>query len=106
MTFYRKRQVIIDADEWDGSEERTLLIVGKAFHYNTNIRYVPGGWQYVGLHDTPNGPSTEKWVPEHLEIDTLEGTMTAQVGDFIIRGVEDEHYPCKPDIFWKTYEAL
>jgi len=40
-----------------------------------------------------------------LLIETLEGAMTASVGDFIIRGVEGEFYPCKPDIFEKTYES-
>lgn len=39
-----------------------------------------------------------------LEIDTLEGTMTAHPGDWIIRGVSGELYPCKPDIFDATYE--
>lgn len=39
------------------------------------------------------------------EIKTLEGTMTAEPGDFIIQGVEGEIYPCKPDIFHKTYEV-
>lgn len=40
-----------------------------------------------------------------IEIKTLEGTMTAQPGDWIIKGVSGEFYPCKPDIFEKTYEA-
>ena len=39
-----------------------------------------------------------------LQIPTLEGEMTAQPGDWIIRGVNGEFYPCKPDIFEKTYE--
>ena len=39
-----------------------------------------------------------------FKIFTLEGTMKASVGDYIIRGVNGEHYPCKPDIFEKTYE--
>lgn len=39
-----------------------------------------------------------------VKIETLEGTMTAQVGDWIIKGVNGEFYPCKPDIFEKTYE--
>lgn len=39
-------------------------------------------------------------------IDTLEGQMAAQVGDYIIRGVKGELYPCKPDIFAATYEAV
>jgi hypothetical protein len=56
--------------------------------------------------------------PEHLAgvrydplqyaafIDTLEGTMRADVGDWIIRGVQGELYPCKPDIFEATYEPV
>lgn len=39
-------------------------------------------------------------------IPTLEGDMRADVGDFIIRGVKGEVYPCKPDIFAATYEVL
>jgi hypothetical protein len=39
-------------------------------------------------------------------IDTLEGTMQAQPGDWIIRGVKGELYPCKPDIFAATYEPV
>ena len=39
-----------------------------------------------------------------LKIPTLEGVMTAQVGDYIIKGVHGEFYPCKPDIFKETYE--
>jgi hypothetical protein len=37
-------------------------------------------------------------------IDTLEGTMIASLGDYVIRGVKGEFYPCKPDIFDATYE--
>ncbi|TCS78529.1 hypothetical protein EDD59_11154 [Muricomes intestini] len=39
-------------------------------------------------------------------IDTLEGKMHARIGDYIIRGVNGELYPCKPDTFRKTYEAV
>jgi len=39
-------------------------------------------------------------------ISTLEGEMRADVGDYIIRGVQGEFYPCKPDIFEQTYEAV
>ena len=39
-------------------------------------------------------------------IPTLEGDMTAGLGDWIIRGVQGEFYPCKPDIFAETYEAV
>jgi hypothetical protein len=51
----------------------------------------------------------QKWI-EHLDnkavfkIQTLEGVMTATQGDYIIKGVNGEFYPCKPDIFEKTYD--
>jgi hypothetical protein len=41
-----------------------------------------------------------------VQIKTLEGIMTADPGDFIITGVMGEKYPCKPDIFWLTYEPV
>jgi hypothetical protein len=41
-----------------------------------------------------------------LKIETLEGTMLANIGDYIIKGVSGEFYPCKPDIFEKTYEKI
>ena len=41
-----------------------------------------------------------------VDIKTLEGTMRAVEGDWIIRGVQGEHYPCKPDIFAATYEEV
>ena len=46
------------------------------------------------------------YYKESITISTLEGDMKASVGDYIIRGVNGEFYPCKPDIFEKTYEAL
>ena len=48
------------------------------------------------------------WTSEHhekLAIHTLEGTMEAGPGDWIIKGVAGEFYPCKPDIFEQTFEA-
>ena len=43
---------------------------------------------------------------EELDIQTLEGIMHANIGDWIITGVNGEKYPCKPDIFKKTYEPV
>ena len=43
---------------------------------------------------------------KEMEIETLEGTMKANKGDFIIRGVKGELYPCKEDIFYETYEKV
>jgi len=45
-------------------------------------------------------------APEPIIIETLEGQMKANKGDFVICGVKGELYPCKPDIFWETYEVL
>lgn len=47
----------------------------------------------------------DKYNP-YIKIETLEGTMKASVGDYIIKGVNGEFYPCKPDIFEKTYEEV
>jgi hypothetical protein len=46
-------------------------------------------------------PDDQPWIA----IQTLEGEMAAQPGDYIIKGVQGEFYPCKPDIFEATYEA-
>ena len=43
---------------------------------------------------------------DRLEIKTLEGIMTANIGDWIIKGINGEFYPCKNDIFQKTYEEV
>ena len=43
---------------------------------------------------------------KEIVIHTLEGDMKASIGDYIITGVNGEQYPCKPDIFEKTYEAV
>lgn len=43
--------------------------------------------------------------PDYALIHTLEGTMRAEYGDWIIKGVKGELYPCKNDIFWATYDA-
>lgn len=43
-------------------------------------------------------------TPKHVTIKTLEGEMRGELGDYIIRGVKGEFYPCKPDIFAATYD--
>jgi hypothetical protein len=43
---------------------------------------------------------------EEMDIQTLEGIMHANIGDWIITGVKGEQYPCKPDVFEKTYEPV
>lgn len=86
MAKYRKKPVVIDAVQFRQDDKST--------HENVNFGWpkVPGfGWT------TLDG---KYWVQ------TLEGPLIVSDGDWIITGVNGEHYPCKPDIFEKTYEAV
>lgn len=87
---YRKKPVEIEAMQWDGTAAGATPIINWVLAGDGTARY--------------DDASSEHG--EHIAIDTLEGTMRAVVGDFIIRGVESEFYPCKPDIFAKTYDAI
>lgn len=82
---YRKKPVIIEAIQFLDNVERILEI--QEFMQIDPLR--------VNYKDKNN-----PFIP----IETLEGTMKASVGDYIIKGVNGEFYPCKPDIFEKTYE--
>lgn len=89
---FRKKPVVIEAILWDGLNlEEVKNFVGKSLEYEI----YDAAWQ-VG-----------KGVPiVDMKIKTLEGTMEAKKGDYIIKGVNGEFYPCKPDIFEKTYEPV
>jgi hypothetical protein len=79
---YRKRPVQIEAIQFTGhNDDEIAAFVGNK-----------------GFDPIDNRPT---W-----QIHTLEGVMTAEVGDYIIKGVAGEFYPCKPDIFWQTYEQI
>lgn len=61
------------------------------------------------FHDWANDVGFTNWSSGGngtIEIETLEGVMVATAGDFIIKGVAGEFYPCKPDIFDATYEKV
>lgn len=81
---FRKKPVEIDAEQWLPESPGAK-----------NVELIPGCRIVIG----PNGE-------KRVAIRTLEGTMLALPGDWIIRGVNGEYYPCKPDIFEKTYEAV
>ena len=87
---YRKKPVVIDAIQWTGINLSEIkMFVGDKLEYNI----IDTAWE-VG-----------KGRPCVLmKIKTLEGKMEASEGDYIIKGVNGEFYPCKPDIFEKTYE--
>jgi len=58
---------------------------------------------HVSHQSNPSDPS-DIWTG--VAIPTLEGVMTAQLGDWVIKGVKGEFYPCQPDIFAATYELV
>lgn len=84
---YRKKPVVIEAVEFKGFE---------------NIEEVQ---KFMKGSIKLNFPSDNE-NDVYLLIDTLEGTMIAKIGDYIIKGVNGEYYPCKADIFHKTYEEV
>jgi hypothetical protein len=83
MAKFRKKPVVIEAVQWDGKFTTLEPIMD-------GVR----GTTVLG----------QSFTDDALEIETLEGTMRAEIGDWIIRGVKGELYPCKPDIFAATYE--
>jgi hypothetical protein len=82
MPQFRKKPVVIDAVQWDG-DQATYDQIAK--------------WRRV--HDAPDSD-------HDLIIPTLEGDHRALLNDWIIRGIKGECYPCKPDIFAETYDAV
>ncbi|MEO3922683.1 hypothetical protein ABGB07_02190 [Micromonosporaceae bacterium B7E4] len=94
---FRKKPVEVQAIQWTG-DNTTEVIDWVLATGDRSARWHEATHGFGGTNkDLP--PS-----PEFIAIDTLEGTMRAVVGDWIIRGVQGEHYPCKPDIFAATYE--
>lgn len=79
MAKYRKKPVVIEA--WQNTDDSEF----PEWVDDADVGREPGGV---------------------ILIDTLEGVMRAQPGDWIIRGVKGEIYPCKPDIFAATYEHV
>lgn len=86
MKNFRKKPVVIQAMQWDGTENgatKIALLNG----INAHLDYNASG--FCGLY-----------------IETLEGKHKVTPRDFVIKGVNGEFYPCKEDIFIKTYEAV
>ena len=93
MTKYRKKPVVVEAVRWTGSNlEEIRNFVGSDLIEDC-----------VELFDIKR---TLKKMLVGIAIDTLEGTMIVDYGDYIIKGVQGELYPCKPDIFEQTYEEV
>lgn len=82
---YKKKPLIIEAIQFKDTAERIREL--SEFMGGVHVNY-----------KDKNNP--------YIPIETLEGTMRASVDDYIIKGVNGELYPCKPDIFEKTYEKV
>jgi len=89
MAQFRKKPVIINAIQFTGD---AMEIVRWRSQFE-------GATRWIFDRD-------EKKDEPFILIDTLEGSMRADIGDWIIRGVKGEFYPCKPDIFDATYERV
>jgi len=88
---FRKKPVVVEAVQFNGFDEET----GQVILSGRPEWLVSEFGKRVLFFGEPNT----------LTIKTLEGDMKASIGDFIIKGVNGEFYPCKPDIFEKTYES-
>jgi len=88
MKQFRKKPVVIEAVQWDGTTEQAIEI---------------DTW----MHGCAT-VMTDAKRPDYCEltIETLEGVMRVDPGDYVIRGIQGEFYPCKPDIFAETYEEV
>lgn len=89
---YRNKPVIIEAIKWNGVNLQEIIdFVGDSLIYKTmDTAWEVGKGKLVVL----------------ISIKTLEGNHIVTEGDYIIKGVQGEFYPCKPDIFDQTYEAI
>jgi hypothetical protein len=88
---FRKKPVVIEAVQWDGKNFDELMNFMQEFHGHK-----------LAYEDA----EASAYKNKELFIKTLEGVMIATKNDWIIKGVNGEFYPCKPDIFEKTYEKV
>lgn len=99
---YRKKPVVIEAMRFAGTTAETHAV------YQWVEKNTLGTFDFVEFieEEKPFPASGVSIDPNdgRMVIATLEGLHWVDIGDYVIRGVVGEFYPCKPDIFWKTYE--
>lgn len=98
MSKFRKKPVVIEAMRWTGynyTESEVFM----------NEPLAQGRYE-IASGKEGNGWSDGAYSNSVKIITTLEGVMRCLPGDWIIRGIKGEFYPCKPDIFEATYEAV
>lgn len=94
MAKYRKKPIVVEAIQWTGSNlEEIRNFVGGDLIEN-----------YIKHFDIER--TLIKQTLSGIAINTLEGTMIVNYGDYIIKGVNNKFYPCKPDIFKQIYEEI
>ena len=93
---YRKKPVVIEALQWNGENLRQIRTFIDGKEPITDRAVAVDAWDRYENMIARDG----------LIIRTLEGQHIATIGDFIIKGVKGEFYPCKPDIFEATYEPV
>ena len=97
MAKYRKKPVVIDAWQLNLTDKRsTIALYEKIHNVDLSTLYLAACTYTYDEIEKNKG----------LKIPTLEGNMIASDGDYIIKGVQGEFYPCKPDIFNATYEEV
>lgn len=107
---FRKKPVIIDATQWykngdhpkDGNERFPDGPYKGELYEGEIVRY----YSSPNLDGSTVCKHCSQFMSDHGWIDSLEGGHIVCPGDWIITGIKGEHYPCKPDIFEATYEAV
>lgn len=111
---YRKKPVEIEAWElpkwdepnWLNDADEFVFSVTKYVDETIAIAEWCGGVSHMMCNPDEPAFIDATVMGPHISITTLEGTMAASPGDYIIRGVQGEFYPCKPDIFAATYDKV
>ena len=103
MSMYRKKPVIIEAREVPRYRDGDITPYLEA---SIALAGWCGGVSHMMVNTDEKAFRGAMVIGPHIVIHTLEGDHAALPGDFIIQGVQGEFYPCKPDIFAATYEAV
>lgn len=102
MTRYRSKPVEIEARQWEGTPEAATPIINWVLGHGGTARWHEA---IEAVYDEEGEMLTPK-IPEGIYISTLEGIMHAKPGDWIIRGTENEFYPCIDSVFRRKYEPV
>jgi hypothetical protein len=104
---YRKKPVVVEAIRWNVPDENGKVLLAQECKDHPAVR--PASYIEVSNLVGTSGCSKElphwDWAALGI-IDTLEGKHLVSPGDYIIKGIQGEFYPCKPDIFEATYEKV